>query len=334
MTNYKDFASLTRFRFLLYLVLVLILNSACERDFSLDAFRDKYTENLLVVNAILNPDSPVRLSVTHPYFFSEPHSEYPPVQDLNVVLTDDKGLRKQLEFDKSSRIYKSDFNPLPGSHLRLEIAGNNQTVTAFDTVPHKVEIEQIEVRGEGPIHIYWDDDYRFTYKITFHDTPGVENFYFLSVEDDSSPTEITQMGQVDYTLDYVFNALADIINKDIQGWRPDGVFGYPFTDKGIDGQQYTITLSEVIQYPWVNAIKRLPRRVNLYSISRPYFEYMVSVLSQDYDQSALKGNLLSLGLMEPTKIYTNIESGAGILGCYNLSCVKIDLLQLTGGWPH
>lgn len=334
MTHYKDTASLTRFRLLTYLIFPLSLTSACEREFSLDGFRDKDTENILVVNAILNPDSPVMVSVTHPYFFSEPHTNYPPVQDLNVVLTDDDGIPQHLEFDKASQVYKNDIRPRPGSHLRLEITGDNQSVKAFDTIPHKVEIERIEVSGEGPVHIYWDNDYRFTYKITFQDTPGVENFYFLAVDEDRLNTEFSQMGQVDYTIDYVFNVLAEMINKDIQGWRPDGVFGYPFTDKGIDGQRYTITVSEIIQSPWTNMIDRLPRKVKLYSISRSYFEYMVSILSQNYDKTALQGNLLSLGLMEPTKIYTNIEAGAGIFGCYNLSSVKIDILQMTGGWPQ
>ena len=59
---------------------------------------------------------------------------------------------------------------------------------------------------------------------------------------------------------------------------------------------------------------------------------MVSVLAMDYDESALKGNLLSLGLMEPNKIYSNIEGGAGLMGSYNLTTKKVDLLQLSGGW--
>ncbi len=60
---------------------------------------------------------------------------------------------------------------------------------------------------------------------------------------------------------------------------------------------------------------------------------MVSVLSMDYDESAFKGNLLSLGLMEPSKIYSNISGGAGIMGSYCLSTMEIDLLEHTGGWP-
>lgn len=37
--------------------------------------------------------------------------------------------------------------------------------------------------------------------------------------------------------------------------------------------------------------------------------------------------------MEPTKIYSNIEGGAGLMGSYNLSTAEVDLLEQTGGWP-
>ena len=326
----KSFA-ISIFSFVMLIMLSLL--SSCERDLSLDSFRDRNTEDMLVVNAILNPDSVMKVSVTHPFFFSVPHTYYPPVDGLEVMMSSDVNDWQSLEFDPASGLYVSDRRPTAGTPIRLRITGKNHEVSAIDTVPHEVIIEKVEVSGEGPIHIYWDDDYRFTYRITFQDPPEEENFYFLSVESDALSYEFSQMGQVDYSLDYVFNVLAEMINKDMQGWRPDGVFGYPFSDKGIDGKRYTLTITEVVQSPMTQMIERLPRRINLYSISRPYFEYMLSILSQDYDQVALKGNLLSLGLIEPTKIYTNIESGAGLLGCYTLNRIKIDLLKYTGGWP-
>ncbi|MBD5279921.1 MAG: hypothetical protein HDS35_05200 [Bacteroides sp.] len=49
--------------------------------------------------------------------------------------------------------------------------------------------------------------------------------------------------------------------------------------------------------------------------------------------SALKGNLLSLGLLEPDKIYSNIDGGVGIEGSCNLSAVHLDILKETVGWP-
>ena len=65
-----------------------------------------------------------------------------------------------------------------------------------------------------------------------------------------------------------------------------------------------------------------------------YFEYMVSVLSMDYEEVSLKGELLSLGLVEPGTIFSNIEGGAGLMGSYNLSTFQVDLLELNGGWPE
>lgn len=312
-------------------ILVTML-SGCEQDLDLDKYQNPETDKMYVVNSILNPDSLIGVSVTHPFFFSTPHIAFNPVEGLDVKVAGENDEWENLVYDARSKLYLSDRKPIAGEVLKLKINGERETVLSSDKIPYKVEIEKVEATGEGPIHIYWDKDYRFTYKITFRDTPGEENFYFLAIEDDALPWEFSSMGQVDYTTDYVFQVLANMINQDVQGWQPDGVFGYPFSDKGIDGKLYTITVNEILQTPLVSMIEKLPRSINLYSISRPYFEYMVSVLAMDYDESALKGNLLSLGLMEPNKIYSNIEGGAGLMGSYNLTTKKVDLLQLSGGW--
>lgn len=318
---------------LLTVTLVMLLFSGCEQDLNLNDYKNSDIENMLVVNSILNPDSLIGVSVTHPYFFSDKHITFKPITDLNVQVAGESGEWEKLLYNEDSGLYLSKEQPIEGELYKINVIGSSDAAYSYDVIPHKVAIEKVEATGEGPIHIFWDTDYRFTYKITFQDTPYKENFYFLAIEDDALVDEFSQMGQVDYTTDYVFQVLANTINQDIQGWQPDGVFGYPFSDKGIEGELYTITVNEVLQTPWVGMIKRLPRKIKLYSISKSYFEYMVSVLSMDYDESALKGNLLSLGLMEPTKIYSNIDGGTGLMGSYNLSTVNIDLLQLAGGWP-
>jgi len=305
----------------------------CEQDLDLDKYKNPEIEKMLVVNSILNPDSVIGVSVTHPYFFSDSHVAFSPVTNLEVQAAGEDREWETLIYDDKTGIYLSKYKPVAGEALKLRVEQRTGIVCSCDTVPYKVAIEGIEVSGEGPMHIYWDNDYRFTYKITFRDIPGKDNFYFLEIMDDAQRWEFSQMGQVDYTADYVFQELANMINQDIQGWQPDGVFGYPFSDKGINGETYTITVSEVLQHPSVGMIKKLPRRVNLYSISEPYFKYMVSVLSLDCNGSALKGNILSLGLMEPDRIYSNIEGGTGVMGSYNLSTSHVDLLLQTGGWP-
>lgn len=306
---------------------------SCEKDFNLDSYRNPKIEDMLVVNSILNPDSVIKVSITHPYFFTDPHLHFSPVTKMDVSISCNDCEWEKLLYDEKLGIYYSNRKPTAGEILKLKVKGETQNIYANDTIPDKIDIESVHVSGEGPIHIYWDNDYRFTYKITFSDPMGIDNYYFLAVEDDARQYEFSDMGQVDYTSDYVFQVLASMINRDVQGWQPDGIFGYPFSDKGIDGQRYTLTVSEVLQNPWVSMIERLPRKVNLYSISKAYFEYMVSVLSMDYEKSAIKGNLLSLGLMEPTKIYSNIVGGTGLMGSYVVYTFRIDLLQITGGWP-
>lgn len=326
--------NIIRYIFSAAAIISLSVAGGCKQDLNLDEYRNPEIEKILVVNSILNPDSVIGVSVTHPYFFSDPHIGFSPVTSLDVQIAKDGGEWESLVYDAKTKLYVSDRHPAAGEALKLRINGNQETVSSCDTIPRKVEIESVEATGEGPIHIFWDNDYRFTYKITFQDAPDEDNFYFLNIEDNVRPYEHSEMGQIDYTVDYVFQVLANTINQDIQGWQPDGVaYGYPFSDKGIAGERYTITVNEILQTPWVGRIERLPRKIKLYSISKSYFEYMVSVLAMDLDESALKGNLLSLGLMEPTKIYSNIEGGAGLMGSYNLSTVEVDLLELTGGWP-
>lgn len=320
------------------LVSTLCLGS-CEHDLNLDKYNDPEVINMLVVNSIINPDSVMKVSVTHPYFLSTTHTDFPPVEGLNVRMSGTSGEWHPLTFDGVTGMYVSQQKPVAGETVGIRIRRGEELVSCYDVVPRKVEIENVEVSQEGPIHIYWDDDYRFNYKITFTDTPGEENYYYLHIVEDwdamhqGGNVEVSSYGQIDYTYDYVFQVLADMINTDMQGWRAKEVaYGYPFSDKGIDGQTYTLTVSEIVQQPWTWWIKKMPRIIKLYSISKSYFEYMVSVLRMDYYEDALKGNLLSLGLVEPSKVYSNIEGGAGLMGSYNLATWKIDILGQTGGW--
>lgn len=314
--------------------LLTFLFSGCEKHFNLDKYRNPEIEKMLVVNSILCPDSVIGVSVTRPYFFSSSHMSFASVKSLDVSVSRAGIERETLVYDECSGLYISGHRPSEGEILKLEIRDGSDIVVSCDTIPYKVEIEKVEATVEGPMHIYWDNDYLFTYQITFQDPSQEDNYYFLAIEDNPIIDTFQVMGQVDYTADYVFQVLANMINRYIQGWKPEGVLGYPFCDKGIDGMRYTLTVNEILQSPWVERIDKMPRKVALYSISKAYFEYMVSVLSMDYDESALQGSLLSLGLLEPERIFSNIKGGAGLMGSYNLSVRDVDLLELAGGWPE
>lgn len=316
-------------------LLLLLILPACERDMNLDGYRNPEIEKMLVVNSILNPDSLIKVSVTHPYFFTTPHLEYKPAEGLDVLISGADGRRETLTFDTKTGLYIAGRCPAPGERIGLEIRSESSSVSSIDTVPLKTEITDIGISGEAPGSSNGDYNYRFTYRISFRDQPGVDNYYFLNIEAGTGNGSFTEISGIDYSEEYVFQVLAAMINQDIQGWKPAGIHGYPFSDKGIEGKSHTITLTETVYHHpgWDWNADSLPRKISLYSISKSYFDYMLSVISMDYDEDALKGNLLSLGLMEPSRIYSNISGGAGIMGSYNLSTAVIDLLQATGGWP-
>ena len=127
MTHSKIIFSITSGCRLLAAMIVLTLSSACERNFSLDSFRDKDTDDLLVVNAILNPDSLMKVSVTHPFFFSEPHTYFPPVRDLEVMISEDGVDWSRLDFDPVSGLYVADDRPHAGCPVRLQVVGSSNT---------------------------------------------------------------------------------------------------------------------------------------------------------------------------------------------------------------
>lgn len=319
------------------IIVLLLLPPACERDLNLNDYYNPKIEKMLVVNSILNPDSLIKVSVTHPYFFSTPHLEFKTVSGLDINISDNEGKREILTLDERSGVYIANRYPSQGETIYLYINSDSDSVKTSDTLPLKVEIDNIEISGHGPTQ-NGDYNYCFTYKISFQDTPDIDNYYFLKVEEGWGNGKFTEtLGGLSYSDEYVFQVLAAMLNQHTQGWKANGLAslsGFPFSDKGIDGKNHTITLTEKVYHnPAGDFRTALERKISLYSISKPYFDYMLSILSLDYDEEFLKGNLLSLGLMEPTRIYSNIQGGAGIMGSYIQTIAIIDLLKFTGGWP-
>lgn len=162
---------MNRFAYLIFIFLLSSLISSCEQELNLDKYRNPDIEKMLVVNSILNPDSLISVSVTHPFFFSVPHVKFDPVGGLDVQVCDQNGGWDTMTFDDKSGLYRSSRTPKPGEVIEVRIADNDNIVSARDTIPYKADILNVEVTREGPMYIYWYNDYSFTYRITFQDTP-------------------------------------------------------------------------------------------------------------------------------------------------------------------
>ena len=170
------------------------------------------------------------------------------------------------------------------------------------------------------------------YNLTFTDKPG-DSYYFLQW-DNADGLRGFSMGERNFTHEYVFQQLANQVHSTLPGWEPYSPYGLPFSDKGFDGQKRTIEVREIIQLSagtWRQ--KRMARKFWLYTISKPYYDYLVSSIINRTDDKGIQGGLFDLGLADPVKIFSNVDGGVGIVGCYTSDSQTIDVIKEIGPFP-
>lgn len=312
-----------------------LMLTGCYQDIDLDQYKEQNGENLLTINSIINPDSTISVAATRTYFFQDVHNrrDYVKGLDIDIYLNGEK--RGSMEYDDATQMYVSDIKPTERDEVRIYTAYGDSIVSATDIVPEKVRIESVSVSRQGPLAIYTDRDYILTYNITFTDPVGKDNFYFLQY-DSSDWHRGVSMGERDFTYEYVFQQLARYINANVSGWEPYSPFGLPFTDYGIEGETHTLIVKEIVQGGNGNDLTKyteMNRRFKLFSISKDYYDYLVSVIYNDSDSEGLHGGMIDLGVTEPIKYFSNINGGVGIFASYSLDEAELDVMNIVGRFP-
>lgn len=289
--------------------------TGCYSDIDLDKYRDKDIEERLVLNSILMPDSLVRVVATHPYFFEDRNQNPSFEKGLDIRLSVNGVDAGNLTYNNDRNCYVADIMPHESDVVEIRTLWKRKTVEARDTVPRKIRIEDFRATIDGPFTIHQPNSWLIEYDITFTDPAGEDNFYFLSFGGPFKG-EFLLDGERLYKNEFVFQVLAEIMNSSIPGWEPYSLTGLPFSDKGIEGKRHTLHVGEILPFVWKpdDYVGR-EREVALYSISRSYYEYMLSLLANDPEDDSLHGSFLGLGLMEPDALFSNVEGGTGILGC-------------------
>lgn len=314
--------------------LFLTIASGCYQDINLDKYKEQDGEHLLTINSIVNPDSVVAASATRTYFYSDAHTGKDYVKDLQLSLSVNGIDKGTMTFNPVNNLYESTCKAAENDVIELKTTYLGQSVECRDTIPARVKIESIEIERQGPMHIYFDNDYIITYKITFTDPANVDNYYFLHYNDVGPLMGNLNMGERDYTYEFVFQQLANHINAVVPGWEPYSPWGLPFTDYGIDGTTHTLVVKELVTdyYP-LTGVGMMKRNIKLYSISRSYYLYLLSRLYNYNIDGGLHGGMIDLGVTEPIKFYSNIDGGIGILGSYSLDAVELDAIKILGPFP-
>lgn len=321
---------------LIYLPLCVSLFMSCYHEVDLGDYRDDNGKNVLALNSLVCPDSTVQVSATRTYFFSDVHNGRTYVMGLPIELSVNGVPQGLMSYDEQCHLYMSTVHPGAGDRIQLSTKFLERDVEACDTVPVAPKIEKVEVKREGPMSIYSGYDFVVTYDITFTDRPGEANYYFLQWDADRSNSNVS-MGERDFKREYVFNVLADRMHSTLPGWEPYCAYGLPFSDSGIDGKTHTLHVREILQMDetspnWKR--KHMNRVINLYSISKSYYEYLVSVLLNQTDDKGIQGGMIDLGIADPVKIYNNVKGGVGILGCYATDTYKLDVMKIIGEFPR
>lgn len=315
-------------------ITVSVLFSGCYQNIDLDKYKGSDGENLLTINSVLNPDSTIAVVATRTYFYSDPYFGRDYVKDLDISISingEDKGL---LRYDEKSRRYLSQIKPSAGDKIELRTRYLDREVYGSSVVPRAVKIEGVNVTRQGPMTIYGtNSDYILTYEITFSDPADLENYYFLEYTDVKGFGVI--MGEKDYTYEYVFQQLANRINSSVPGWNPYSYLGLPFSDYGIDGKTHTLIVKEIIQGTSINfdMVDELQRSIKLYSISKDYYEYMLTLIYNDTSADGIHSGMINLGLSEPVRYFNNINGGIGIFAAYSLNEKIVDVISYTGRFP-
>lgn len=310
----------------------LLLLTSCYQEIDLDKYRNDEGENILTINAIQNPDSLVSAFATRTFFYTDDHFEPEFVDSLDIELWMNGKFVQVMNYNASKNKYEADVYPKKYDKIELRTQFKQTEIAANSYMPEKVEIESVKSYIEGPTFIFQQDDYLFNHEITFTDNPDEENFYFLHIT--SAYGIETGIANQDYDGETVFQELKQQLNDLMPGASLNPYNGLPFTDKTINGTTHTLKVKEVMQrhrnwsetevfYPKITRIFRL------YAISKEYYNYLFDMLRQEQD-SGIGGGLIDIGVVEPAKIYSNIEGGTGILGCYAVDCKEYfanDLLK-------
>ena len=322
---------------IIYVVTTILMGfmlTGCYQDIDLDKYKNEEGEYLLTINSAVNPDSVVAVAATRTYFYSDTHKGREYVKGLDISLYVNGKENCILQYNASNNLYESDYRPKENDEIELKTLYRNQIVESKDTIPEKVKIESIEITRQGPLSIYFNNDYIITYYITFNDPIGKDNYYFLQYDDIGAVMGNMSMGERDYTYEYVFQQLANHINASVPGWEPYSPEGLPFSDNGIDGTTHTLVVKEIVSsnrslagYPTMR------RKIKLFSISESYYQYLLSKLYNDPGNEGLHGGMIDLGVSEPIKYFSNINGGTGILAAYSLDETELDVIQILGPFP-
>lgn len=275
-----------------YLVLCVLL-TACEKKVEMDV---PYDGDKLVVNSFIQPDSVVYLRITR----SQPpgSSSFPEVPGAAVELkAGNEVLPLRWDVINGKGYFVSTKPAKAGVEYNISVSASGlDTVTAKDTLPRKPLLAEPFAQGGGN-----------RIKFVLKDLPGADFYRFrLFKGTKNSSGEIIPGERRLYRFDPSYNnSFTDMVTQNY-------LESTLIPDERFDGREITI----VMQTKDVNVKKEI-LLLEVTGLTRSSWLYLKTLELQ----AANDGNLL----VDPSKVYTNVVKGYGILGGVNAARLTVEV---------
>lgn len=304
-------------KYILLIVQCLILLTACQQE----KIELPDTGRKIVIIGLISTDSLLSVFVNKSVYISE--YDFPIGKDLEnakVYIYQNNICVDSLSHDwkpwSLDRIYypgnywSKSVIPLPGNEYKIvaKVAGLPDA-TASTKIPDIVWIERVDTSRIvlDPVPPLNDSIKRLICKIEFTDPKDETNYYLFNI------------GKSFLCQDPIIEEELYDINSNNGQSDGSNLEGIVFSDKVINGQKYSLTISIPITQIYDDSFKAIYPEVTvplkLYSITEEYFKYIQTLNLYN----AKFGNPLA----EPVLVYSNITGGYGIFAGSSVSCKPI-----------
>lgn len=303
-------------KIVIFIFFFSIIFSSCEKVIK---FKGEQMDPMLVISSFVNPDTTVKVVLSHSAFFL---NDAPPswIYDNNAIVTAkiNAGNHVPLTFREEINgldtigYYCSDFKPMPGDIVEIKASLDGYaTVSARDSIPFDADFiiksAKVDTVKSGKKNSLLECNIT----LSLNDDNHTKDYYMLELRSKAEVSDSVIYEKCTFTSD-------DIIFQDT---KLSFIIGNAsqkkyFSDELFDGKEYTFQFNSTIQFS-SNASK-LDLIIDLKKISYSYFTYLSSL--NNYITSSERAIVY-----EKVSVFSNVNDGLGIIGAENSKQITINL---------
>lgn len=283
-------------------------------------------EPRLVINALANPDSILRINVRQTVAILDTSKGI--IEDASVILFIDNEYYDTLDYMGFNGWYNSYLYPEPNKHYRVEVHHPAMpTASSSFVLPNEFSI----ISGTFTLGEILNDELgpASTLRVTFTN-PSQERNYFELFFSTSPPTSTNIQGFSNY--DYFNMTDPSILADGNRDYNPRTIY---FSDAQFHGNE-DITVTVNLRYAAYTTLSNGTLQplndyyVTVRHITEEYYNYLKSHTVHFFNQNYTQHTRDPLTLMfqgDPVPLYTNVDNGYGIVGAYRQTTAQLTLSQ-------